>query len=77
MGQNGYGKAHSRFNYNKPNHKTDNKISLSKILSGHWLHKNIQPSKCEGTKTARSIIVTGNDAARLKTRTMLDLVARE
>ena len=43
-------KAHSRFNYNKPNHLTDNKISLWKILSGHWLHKNIQPSKGEGTK---------------------------
>ena len=26
------------------------KISLSKILSPHWLHKNIQPSKGEGTK---------------------------
>ena len=24
---------------------------LQKILSPHWLHKNIQPSKGEGTKT--------------------------
>ena len=29
---------------------------LQKILSPHWLHKNIQPSKGEGTKMAKCII---------------------
>ena len=45
--------AHSRFNCNKQNHIltcVQNKFIKKNLLSPHWLHKNIQPSKGEGTK---------------------------
>ena len=42
------GTAHSHFYQNQVSN-IENKCI--KIFSPHWLHKNIQPSKGEGTKT--------------------------
>ena len=43
--------AHSHFYCSKQNHVSNIENKFIKIFSPHWLHKNIQPSKGEGTKT--------------------------